>query len=189
MATIHDTTLTDSRAARPPAAGSGLVLAADRPPGIVAFESSLVAFFVEAAELLGVPRSVAAIYGIVFASPVPLSFADIAARLDISNGSVSQGLRVLREVGALKEVSSAKDRTELFEPDLEMRQLVGHYLKSRLEQQLTAGKSRLKVLQQGVSVYPTGEQKPLRKRLTKLQRWNDRARALVPMVRTFLELT
>ena len=85
-----------------------------RAPETVAFEGQVVDFFVDAADLLGVPKSVAAIYGIVFASPEPLSFAEIEARLDLSKGSISQGLRVLKEVGALKEVSLASDRAEQF---------------------------------------------------------------------------
>lgn len=81
---------------------SGLVKAGDRPADVVAFEEALVSFFTDAADNLGVPKSVAAIYGICFASPEPLSFSDINERLDISSGSVSQGLKVLREVGALR---------------------------------------------------------------------------------------
>lgn len=117
---------------------SHLVLPGDRDPTVVAFEGQVVDFFVDAADLLGVPKSVAAIYGIVFASPEPLSFAEIEARLDISKGSISQGLRVLREVGALKEVSADADRAELFTPDLEMRKLASRFLEKRLEQQLEA---------------------------------------------------
>ena len=56
----------------------------------------MVEFFVKAADLLGIPKSVAAIYGICFASPEPLSFADIEARLDISRGSISQGVASAR---------------------------------------------------------------------------------------------
>lgn len=91
-----------STTSRPPATSSALVLPGGRPADVVAFENALVDFFVNAADLLGVPKSVAAIYGIVFASPEALSFAAIEARLDISKGSVSQGLRVLKEVGALR---------------------------------------------------------------------------------------
>ena len=78
---------------------------AERSADLIAFEQSLVAFFIEAADLLGVPKSVAAIYGVCFASPEPLGFSEIQARLDISAGSISQGLRFLREIGALKPVS------------------------------------------------------------------------------------
>ncbi|PTX98387.1 hypothetical protein [Opitutus sp. ER46] len=82
--------------------GRRLVRAEGRPPAQVEYEQSLVAFFVEGAQMLGIPKSVAAIYGICFASAEPLSFSDINERLDISSGSISQGLRVLKEVGALK---------------------------------------------------------------------------------------
>lgn len=85
-----------------PTAPTGLLRASGRSAEVLAFEDAVVGYFVEAADLLGVPKSVAAIYGICFASPEPLSFSDIDERLDISSGSISQGLRVLKEVGALK---------------------------------------------------------------------------------------
>src|SRR4051812_12191723 len=115
---------------------TGLVHSGSRAEGTVAFEISVVDFFVDAADLLGVPKSVAAIYGIVFASPEPLSFREIEGRLNISKGSISQGLRVLREVGALKEVSREPDRAELFTPDLEMKKLAARFLENRLQKQL-----------------------------------------------------
>jgi len=167
--------------------GSQLVLAADRPADVVAFEAAMVDFFVDAAELLGVPKSVAAIYGIVFASPVPLSFADIETRLDISKGSVSQGLRVLREVGAVKEVSAAADKAELFEPDIEMRKLVGRFLENRLQKQLTSGGSRLAALAKSIPG-KNGEAAALKRRLKSLQDWHSKAKALLPLAKTFLKL-
>ena len=182
-------TSTPSTVHRPPPTGSGLVLANDRAANTVAFESAMVDFFVDAAELLGVPKSVAAIYGIVFASPVPLSFADIESRLDISKGSVSTGLRVLRQVGAVKEVSTDADKAELFEPDLEMRKLVGRFIENRLQKQLEAGKGKLKALSQGTSAFGNGRQKVLKQRVQKLQQWHDRTRALMPIMKTFLKLT
>jgi DNA-binding transcriptional regulator GbsR (MarR family) len=166
-----------------------LVLPGDRPDEIVAFESEMVAFFVDAAELLGVPKSVAAIYGIVFASPAPLSFAEIEAKLDFSKGSVSQGLRALREIGAIREVSTTETRTELFAPDLEMRRLIQRFIEQRLDTQLEQGKKRLGGLKKTAKVFTTGNQKVISERLQKLQRWHDRTRALMPVVKTFLKLT
>lgn len=153
----------------------------------MAFDAALVDFFVDAADLLGVPKSVAAIYGIVFASPVPLSFADIEARLDFSKGSVSQGLRVLKEVGALKEVSTAADRAELFTPDLQLRKLVGRFLENRLQKQLAAGSTQLAALGKAVPGR-NGDAKILRERLKHLQNWHDKAKALLPLAKTFLKL-
>jgi DNA-binding transcriptional ArsR family regulator len=165
-----------------------LVIANERPAATVYFESDVVDFFVEAAALLGVPKSLAAIYGIVFASPAPLSFADIASRLDLSKGSVSQGLRTLREVGAVQEVSTKEDPAELFIPDLEMRRLIGRYLEGRLDPQLKGGRDRLSSLDAQLTLLPTAERRLLAPRLAKLARWHSRTRALLPLVKTFLKI-
>lgn len=148
----------------------------------------MVDFFVDAAELLGVPKSVAAIYGIVFASPEPLSFSEISARLNFSNGSVSQGLRVLREIGAILPTHSDRDRLERFAPDLKLRKLVIHFLEQRLEKQLDSGSQRLAGLNRAV---PTADRKAaieLNRRLKSLGDWHARARQLLPVARAFLKL-
>jgi len=166
----------------------GLVLAAGRAPEVVAFDEQVVDFFVSAADELGVPKSVAAIYGIVFASPLPLSFADIEQRLKISKGSISQGLRVLREMGALKEVSTSAHRAELFTPDLELRRLVARFLENRLEKQLSAGSHKLAALSRGVPGN-SGEAAELKKRIRSLSDWHTKATALLPLVRTVLKIS
>lgn len=181
-----------SRTAAPslilPETGMGLVVSAGRPVDQVAFDTAVVAFFVDAAGLLGVPKSVAAIYGIVFASPEPLSFADIEARLDISKGSISQGLRFLREIGAVKETSTATDRVELFTPELELRKLIARFISSRLQTQLTAGQKRLAAIAQQVPVSDPVHSELLLQRLKHLTGWHTKARALLPVARTFLKL-
>ena len=160
----------------------------ERSASVVGFEAAVVDFFVDAADLLGVPKSVAVLSGIVFASPQPLSFADIQARGTLSKGSVSQGLRVLREMGAIKEVSAPADRSELFTPDLEMRRLIQRFLEQRLEKQLAAGKSRLGDLQRALPDLEKSHAETLRFRLEQLQSWHEKARALLPIARTFLKL-
>lgn len=177
-----------------------LVIADGRDPETVAFEASLVSFFVEAADLLGVPKSVAAIYGICFASPEPLSFADIDARLDISKGSISQGLRVLREVGALRVVEArgqltedggrrASDHRDYYEPDLKLRKLAAHWIEQRLQTQLNAGRNRLQAIAKSLPAGRNGGSKVLKDRLKTLQAWHDQTRALLPVIKTFLKLT
>lgn len=165
------------------------MLAGDRPADVVSFEHQVVSFFIDAAEMLGVPKSVAAIYGIVFASPTPLSFADIESRLDISKGSVSQGLRVLREVGAINTVEREGDRRERFVPDLALRKLIRRWLEDRLQKQLTAGNSKLSSLKRLVPAQEEEDADVLRQRLKQLQTWHDKARAVVPLAKTFLQLT
>ena len=168
--------------------GTTLVIGNGRSPEVIAFETQIVEFFVDVAGTLNLPKSVAAIYGILFASPVPLTFAEIESRLDFSKGSISQGLRTLREIGAIKEVSAPSDRAELFQPDTEMRQIIAHFLASRVDDQLQSAKRRFDAFNGALAAFPNGEQKILKQRLHKLQRWHKRTQALLPVIRTFLKL-
>jgi DNA-binding transcriptional regulator GbsR (MarR family) len=191
--------------APPAGAGQGsaahLIRTGGRDPELVVFETAVVSFFFDAADLLGVPKSVAAIYGICFASAEPLSLSDIDARLDISIGSISQGLRVLREVGALKVVASPASHPtpevhhargprvrEYYAPDLELRKLAARFIEQRLERQLKAGRSRLESMKASIPAGPGDSAKELKARLRYLESWHDKGKALVPLVKTFLKL-
>jgi DNA-binding transcriptional ArsR family regulator len=66
------------------------------------FARECIELFAEVVYALGLPKSVGQIYGLLYASPAPLSFSDIVERLDISKGSASQGLQLLRTLGAIK---------------------------------------------------------------------------------------
>ena len=52
----------------------------------------MIDVFVRAASLIGLPRSIGEIYGLLFCTPQALSFDELVERLQISKGSVSQGL-------------------------------------------------------------------------------------------------
>jgi hypothetical protein len=189
---------------------SGLVRAGDRPAEVVAFDDAVVSFFVDAADMLGVPKSVAAIYGICFASPTPLSFSEIDERLDISSGSISQGLRVLREVGALKvagvgkadtlklekltseadlkDLQEAKRSAARFEPDLELRKLVLHWIERRLQAQVAMGRARLQQICDAIPTTSALSLETLKARFESLQTWQDKAHSLLPIAKTFLKI-
>ena len=187
-----------------PASAAHLIRGAGRDPAVIVFETEVVSFFVDAADLLGVPKSVAAIYGICFASSEPLSLGDINDRLDISVGSISQGLRVLREVGALKVVAApalnlapenlttrGTRSREHFAPDLELRKLAARFVEQRLEKQLKAGKDRLQTMKAAMPSGPSTPAKDLKElkaRLKYLESWHDKGKALVPILKTFLKL-
>ena len=166
-----------------------MIRANGRPADIVAFEESVVSFFLEAAQILGVPKSLAAIYGVCFASPIPLSFSEVQERLDISAGSISQGLRILQSVNALKVVRSPHTKREEFEPDLELRKLVAHYLEERVAKQLNSGRGRLLAMAKVIPDGPDRSGKILRARLRSLQGWHDKPRRLLPAIRVLLKLS
>ena len=80
-------------------------------PSLSLFTRECAAFFSEAVQVFGVPKSVGQIYGLLYASPEPLSFSDIVERLDISKGSASQGLQLLRSLGAIN-VANARGQAQ-----------------------------------------------------------------------------
>jgi HTH-type transcriptional regulator, glycine betaine synthesis regulator len=200
--TSHPVASDSATADRRRSAGEGLIRPNGRAADVVQFEQALVGFFVDAADLLGVPKSVAAIYGICFASPEPLGFSEIQDRLDISAGSISQGLRILREVGALKlsdRVPSSlrsdpttppeAKRRDFYEPDLELRNLIARFIQQRVDRQLNAGRSSLRKVLKLVPSSTNDSADLLNARLKSLQTWHDKARAVLPVIRAFLKLT
>ncbi len=96
----------------------------------------------------------AAIDGICVANPTPLGFSEIREWLDISSGSISQDLKVLREIGVLKVVQSPLERRDRFVPALELRNRILHYIDCRLEAQLDSGRDALQVI---VKQVPAGQ--------------------------------
>ena len=57
-----------------------------------------VDFFVRMMSIMGLPRSVGEIYGLLYFSEDPLSMDQICKKLGISVGSASQGLKTLRNL-------------------------------------------------------------------------------------------
>ncbi len=167
---------------------SRLVLADGRDPEIVRFEVSVISYFVDAADLLGVPKSLAVIYGICFASPEPLSAAEIKQRLDISTGSVSQGIRFLAGIGALVDVSAKGDRFSRYEPDINLRKLILHYLERRVETQLDAGRVRIGEVRESIPNHSAAAADVLKTRVEALEGWHTKSRALMPLMKGALRL-
>lgn len=155
-------------------------------------EAEVVAIFVQMTQVLGFQKSLGEIYGLLFATPRPLSFQEIVDRLKLSKGSVSQGLRFLRTIGAVRAVVIPGDRREFFEPETELRALVGGILRERINPQLEAWGARARGLKledfqsagAGAENGSTSkeEQEVLSARLEKLKTWQKRAHAVLPMV-------
>jgi hypothetical protein len=150
-----------------------------------AFEQATVGFFTEAAEVLGLPKSVAMIYAVIFASPRPLSFAEVEDRLQLSKGSVSQGLRFLRQIGAIKAANAsphaATAGVAAYEPDMELRRLVARLLKEKIEPQLNGNDRRLAHLLATVPYAGRDESRLVRARLKQLQSWHHESGEMIPV--------
>ncbi len=150
------------------------------------FEAEIVAVFADLVTLLGLPKSMGEIYGLVFASPEPLGFADIERKLRLSKGTVSQGLRSLRELGAIQGVGGDGERRERWIATVELRKLIGTILRERLVPYLERQDQRLShadaFLNAPVDGHDEAAIKVLRNRLGKLQAWQSRARTVLPLI-------
>lgn len=165
------------------AGGVGL----DENPVLGIAERQVVAIFVQLAQSVGAPRSLGEIYGLLFATPVPLSSQDIVERLKISKGSVSQGLRFLRTWGAIKSVVVVGDRREFFEPVVELRQLVGGFIRERIQPEIDLWKERANALnEEDFATSNDDQRKVMGARLSKLQTWPGRAGTVLPVVARLL---
>jgi DNA-binding transcriptional regulator GbsR (MarR family) len=157
-------------------------------PTPIAFERECVAFFAEIVQLFGIPKSVGQIYGLLYASPQPLGFAAIVERLEISKGSASQGLQLLRSLGAINE-AEAKDFTArgvAYEAEISLRQLVTGILHERLAPLAIAGAQRLKLIKELAAQSP--ENAPFYLDRTKqLDNWRKRFTVLTPMLIALLD--
>ena len=59
------------------------------------WESAVIDLFLNAAQSVGLPKSLGQIYGLLFCRDESLSMGEIMELLQISKGSASQGLRAL----------------------------------------------------------------------------------------------
>jgi DNA-binding transcriptional regulator GbsR (MarR family) len=107
------------------------------------WETAVIDLFLNAANSFGLPKSYGQIYGILFCRDQSLSMAEVMKLLEISKGSASQGLRALRQLGAVSSVFESGDRKERFVAEIRLRKLVGGFLREQADPHLDKGVGRL----------------------------------------------
>jgi len=167
--------------------------AADQAAAAAApYEDGLVGVFADLAELFGNPRSYGQIYGLLFACEEPRTMEEIAQRLEISQGSISQGLRQLEAFGAVVKEKSNGTRQARYTAKLEMKLLISGFLKERVIPRLESTESRIKALQQSLRAPDSGfrlQPSSLASasfRLDRVAKWHRSARTLLPIARKIL---
>ena len=145
-------------------------------------ESEIIALFTQMARALGQPRSLAEVYGLLFISARPLAMDDLMARLRLSKGSASQGLKFLRNAGAVKMVYVPGDRRVHYEAVAELRNLVTRFLRDQLVPHLDSGLTRLEHIARMVKQLPAEERARFGARVTMLQSWEKKSRRFLPLV-------
>lgn len=138
--------------------------------------------FVGMARVLGFPRSVGEIYGLLFAAEEPLAMDDVIAALRVSKGSASQGLRQLREFGAIKAVYVPGDRKDRFVAVRELKPLLARFINDQLQPHLAGGADRVQRLREVVRAKGSAATPTEKLCAERLGTWHARARAVVPLI-------
>ena len=145
-------------------------------------QTEVIEFFVELSRLLGQPRSLAEIYGLLFISARPLAMDDLIERLQLSKGSASQGLKYLRNLGAVRMVYVAGDRRVHYEAVAELRNLVTRFLREHIVPHLDTGQARLDRIATMVKQLSAEERGQVNGRVKMLQSWERNVRRFLPVV-------
>ncbi len=177
--------------------GSPSYLAAVRPvreeedirefPSVGPLEAQVIQVFVDGGKVLGLPRSLGEIYGLLFISPEPLSLDDLVERLGISKGSASQGLRALKGLGAVREIDMENSRRSHFQADIELKRLVGGFIREQVRPHLESGQSKIGRLQEVAGEEADPELRAFfESRVERLNYWIGRARIVLPLLQKVL---
>ena len=151
---------------------------------LLAWETAVVDLFLNAAQSVGLPKSVGQIYGLLFCRDEPLPMDAIMQCLSISKGSASQGLKALRQLGAVRNVFVPGERREHFVAEIRLRKLVAGFLKEQAEPHLEKGRDRLLNLRELVAA-TENEDDALRgeRRANILASWHRQVGKLLPLVK------
>ena len=146
-----------------------------------ALESEVVALFVRVADLLNLPRSVGELYGVLFIAEKPMCLDDLRIKLNISKGSTSQGLKILRSFGAIRVVYVPGDRKDFYMAESSLRKIASGFANEQIQPHLESGSDRLEriqeLLKEEVDVSGT-----LHERVERLENWQKRANQVLPVV-------
>ena len=162
-------------------------VAADSRSNLSEMESATIAYFCDGVRALGLPPSVGEIYGLLFISREPLAQADFVERLGISKGSASQGLNLLKALGALNEVEGPDSRRTYFTANLNLKRLVGGFIRNQIRPHLRSGEAKMDGLQEIAEREDDPEKREfMQERLGKLERWSQRGQMVLPILQRFL---
>jgi DNA-binding transcriptional regulator GbsR (MarR family) len=151
-------------------------------------ELESIDFFVRLMSMLGMPRSVGEIYGLLYFSKDSLPMDQIASRLGISIGSASQGLRTLRSLKAVRTAYVAGDRRDHYFAETEFRRLFSNFIKDEIMPHLDSAKDRISRMEKSLPDQSPEEDEFYAVRIEKLRRLTKAGGRLLPALAGLLKL-
>ena len=151
-------------------------------------EVESIEMFINFLRLLGWPKSVGEIYGLLFVSAQPLAMDDIMGRLDMSLGAASQGLKLLREFGAVRTVYMPGARKDHYIASGELSRFASSYIEEELLPRLRTAQERIKRMERMMESMPEADRQTPAERIDRLQYWLGKGQKVVPWLVRFLKL-
>lgn len=151
--------------------------------GILAdLEREVIELFIRMADMLNLPRSVGEIYGLLFIAPDPLCLDDCRIRLDISKGSTSQGLKILRSFGAIRTVYIPGDRKDYYVAETSLRKMASGFAREQIRPHVDSGKERIGRIRELLEEQGGNEREALAEKIDLLENWQKRAGKTLPLI-------
>jgi DNA-binding transcriptional regulator GbsR (MarR family) len=145
-------------------------------------EREVIELFVRMADVLNLPRSMGEIYGLLFISPNPLCLDDCRFRLNISKGSTSQGLKILRSFGAIRTVYIPGDRKDYYVAETSLRKIATGFAAEQIRPHVDSGQERIEQLRELLAVEDGDEREFLEEKIDVLENWQHRASKVLPLM-------
>jgi DNA-binding transcriptional regulator GbsR (MarR family) len=150
-------------------------------------EVEAIEMFINFLRLIGLPKSVGEIYGLLFVAPRPMAMDEIMDRLDISLGAASQGLKLLRSFGAVRVVYERGDRRDHYVADLELSRFATAFIKDELQPRMDMAAERVKRMEAALAGLSVKERRATRERVDRLKHWLDKGRKILPWLIRFMK--
>jgi DNA-binding transcriptional regulator GbsR (MarR family) len=150
-------------------------------------EIESIDFFVRMMSMLGMPRSVGEIYGLLYFSRSPLPMDQIVSRLGISLGSASQGLKTLRSLKAVRSSYVPGDRRDHYLAETEFRRLFSNFIKEEILPHMESAQDRINRMEDSLSELNAGDDEFYKIRIEKLKRLSRAGSRLLPALAGLLK--
>lgn len=151
-------------------------------------EVEAIEMFINFLRLIGLPKSVGEIYGLLFVAPRPMAMDQIMERLNISIGAASQGLKLLRSFGAVRVVYERGDRRDHYVADLELSRFATAFINDELKPRMEMAAERIKRMEAALEDLPPQQRRATEERIERLKHWLDKGRKILPWLIRFMKL-
>jgi len=151
-------------------------------------EVESIEMFINFLRLLGWPKSVGEIYGLLFVSSEPLAMDDIMARTGMSLGAASQGLKLLREFGAVRTIYMRGERKDHYVASGELSRFATSYIEEELLPRMRTAQERIKRMERMMKSLPETNRQLPAERIDRLKYWLGKGQKVVPWLVRFLKL-